>query len=79
MAFLHLETSVQRIQQIRFLMRPAGRLIVLRAIRLHKTSLKRLRTNRFFESTEFKWVRMASRHYEKSLNRHHQSRILRYS
>jgi hypothetical protein len=47
-------------------------------IRLLKTSLKRLRPNRFFRCTgNIKLVRMAFRHLESSLHRLHQSRFLR--
>jgi hypothetical protein len=63
-----------------FLRRPKGKLCVLRAIRLLKTSLPRLRTNRIFGYSECrKCIRMAFRHYETSLHRHHLSRILRRS
>jgi hypothetical protein len=51
---------------------------VLRAIRVLKTSLKRLCPSRLFRCPGCrKWVLMAFRHIETSLHRIHQSRFLR--
>jgi hypothetical protein len=47
MAFRHLEISLYRLQQSRFLRRPEGRLLFPRPIRLLKTSLKRLHQSFF--------------------------------
>jgi hypothetical protein len=64
----------------RFLRRRKGKLCVLTAIRLLKTSLPRLLTNRIFRCSEFrKCIRLAFRHYATPLHRHHLSRILRRS
>jgi hypothetical protein len=78
MAFRHLETTLNRLLQNRFLRRPEGRLWILRPIRLHNTSLKRFSPSSFFRCPgTTKWVRMAFRHFETSLHRLQQSRFLR--
>jgi hypothetical protein len=69
MVFWYLETSLHRLQQCRFLRRREGSLWVLRAIRLFKTSLKRLRPSRIFRLPECK----ALRHLETLLHRLQQS------
>jgi hypothetical protein len=51
MAFRHLETSLQQIHQSRFLRPPEGWLWVLKAIRLPKTSLPRIRPKRFLKAS----------------------------
>jgi hypothetical protein len=79
MAFRHLETTLHRIHQSRFLRCPE-RLWVLRPIRLLKISPSRLRPNRFFECPECrKCFRIPYRHHETSLHWYHQRRILRRS
>jgi hypothetical protein len=61
------------------LRRPEGRLWLLRAIRLHKKSLRQLLQSPFFRWPECrKLVRIAFRHLQTSLHRHYQSRILRH-
>jgi hypothetical protein len=76
MAFRHLETSHHCIQKFFFLRRSESRLRVLRAIRLPKTSLQRLRPSRFIPCPGCtKWVRMYFRHIETSIRRIHQSRF----
>jgi hypothetical protein len=73
MAFRHFETSHHQLHQSRFLKRPAGTLWILRAVRLLKTLLKRLRPSRFFRCLGFrKWVRIVFRHLQTSLHRIHQ-------
>jgi hypothetical protein len=80
MAFRHLETSLHRLQQSRFLRRPEGSLWVLRSIHLLKTSLPRFRPNFFLECPKCrKFVRMAFRQHETSLHWHYHCRILRSS
>jgi hypothetical protein len=65
MAFRNLEKFLHLRQQSRFLGRPEGSLFVLRAIRLLKTSLKKLRPSRFFQFPECRNSgRMAFRHLE---------------
>jgi hypothetical protein len=54
----HLETSLHRLQQSRFLRRSEGRLWVLSSIRIFKTSLKRLRPSRF----SMPWMQKMSSH-----------------
>jgi hypothetical protein len=73
----HLETSLLWLQQSRFITRTEGRLLLLRAIHLLKTSLTWLRKNYFFGCPVCrKWIGMAW-HFEISLHRLHQSRVLR--
>jgi hypothetical protein len=60
--------------KIVFLRRPEGRLWILKAIRLLKTSLKHLRPSRFFRCPGCrKWVRMALRNLETTLHHLQQS------
>jgi hypothetical protein len=80
LGFQHLESSLHGFQKSRFLRCPEGTLWVLRAIRLFKSSLPRLRPIRFFEWPECKkCFGMAFRHHLSLLPRHHLSRILSQS
>jgi hypothetical protein len=63
MAFHHLETTLQRLHHSRFIRRPEGRLLVISAIPLLKTSLKRLRPSRFFD------VRDAGNQFKKAFDK----------
>jgi hypothetical protein len=61
-----------------FFLRSEGRLWVLRAIRLLRTSLKRLHPSHIFRFPWCrKWVRLTHRHLETSLHRLRQRRFLR--
>jgi hypothetical protein len=72
-----LNTELHWIHQSRFLRRPEDRLWLLWAIRLLKTSLKRLHQSHLFRCWGCrKCVRMAYRHHESSLHRHHEIRTL---
>jgi hypothetical protein len=74
----HIDTSVHRLRQSRFLRRPEGSLWVLRAIRLLKTSLKRLRRSRFIRIPGCgKFHLMAFRQLKTLLHRLHQRSFLR--
>jgi hypothetical protein len=78
MVFRFLETWRHRLRGSRFLRRPEGKLTILRGIRLHKYSLKRLRPSCFFQCSGCKkYVRMLFRQLETSLHPIQQSRILR--
>jgi hypothetical protein len=70
MDFRH-ETSLHGLHQSRFLRPTEGRLWIPRAIRLLKTSLKRIRSSRFRCPGWWKRVRMAFRNFETSLHRLH--------
>jgi uncharacterized protein YlaI len=77
MAFQHIQTSLHRLYQSRFLRWPEGRLWVLRVIRLLKNHLNN-RPIRIFQCPRCrKWVRIDFRTFETSFHRLHQSRFLR--
>jgi hypothetical protein len=76
MAFWQIEKSLHQHHQSRILRRSQGRLWVLRAIGLLKTSLKQIRQNRFFQYPECrKCVRMDFLQNETSIHVLPESRI----
>jgi hypothetical protein len=77
MAFHHHQKTLHRLHQTRFIRRPECRLLDLSAIRLLKTSFKRLRPSQIFDARD------AGNQFEKAFDTlkiassFHQSRFLR--